>query len=54
VLANLLLQQTLIFDQYDRVVQEQDNILQSKMDIQEKVQETKSKTKASGCGWTKK
>jgi hypothetical protein len=45
VLANLL-QQTLIFDQYDRVVQEQDNILQSKMDsIQEKVQETKSKNK---------
>jgi Sec-independent protein translocase protein TatA len=40
MLANLL-QQTLIFDQYDRVVQEQDNILQSKMDsIQEKVQET--------------
>jgi Sec-independent protein translocase protein TatA len=47
VLANLL-QQTLIFDQYDRVVQEQDNILQSKMDsIQEKVQETKSKNKNS-------
>lgn len=38
ILANLL-QQTLIFDQYDRVVQEQDNILQSKLDrIQEKVQ----------------
>jgi Sec-independent protein translocase protein TatA len=48
VLANLL-QQTLIFDQYDRVVQEQDNILQSKMDsIQEKVQEkTKNKTNKS-------
>lgn len=42
VLANLL-QQTLIFDQYDRVVQEQDNILQSKVKIiQEKVQSGKA------------
>ena len=47
ILAKLL-QQTLIFDQYDRVVQEQDNILQSKMDsIQEKVQET-NKNKSAG------
>jgi Sec-independent protein translocase protein TatA len=43
VLAHLL-QQTLIFDQYDRVVQEQDNILQSKIDsIQEKVVQEKKK-----------
>jgi hypothetical protein len=48
VLANLM-QQTLIFDQYDRVVQEQDTILQSKMDgIQVKVQETnKNKNKSA-------
>jgi Sec-independent protein translocase protein TatA len=47
VLANLL-QKTLIFDQYDRVVQEQDNILQSKMDsIQEKVRNQKHNSKSA-------
>lgn len=50
VLANLL-QQTLVFDQYDRVVQEQDTILQSKFDsIQTKVaQETKKSKHKSGA-----
>jgi Sec-independent protein translocase protein TatA len=44
ILANII-QQNLIFDQYDRVVQEQDNILQSKIeDIQAKrSQEKKNK-----------
>jgi Sec-independent protein translocase protein TatA len=47
ILANLL-QKTLIFDQYDRVVQEQDNILQSKIDsIQEKVQAKNKKNNKS-------
>jgi Sec-independent protein translocase protein TatA len=47
VLSNLL-QKTLIFDQYDRVVLEQDNILQSKIDtIQEKVQEKRNNNNKS-------
>lgn len=42
LLANLI-QQTLIFDQYDRVVQEQDAVLQTKIDtIQQQHQEQKN------------
>lgn len=43
VLLSNLIKETLIFDQYDRVTREQDQVLQSKMDsIQQKIAGTKS------------
>ncbi|KAL7565033.1 hypothetical protein ACA910_020744 [Epithemia clementina (nom. ined.)] len=47
VLSNLL-QQSLVFDQYDRISKEQDDVLQSKVDsIKEKVEKSKAPARSS-------